>query len=345
MDIAKGLAMLLVLYGHGLGVFVGGANREFVFEQLKIIYAFHMPVFFMLSGMVFTARRWAETLRRALSLLLTAYIVHLLCWVYGAAMHEGPVNWAGLIRPLLELRQFWSVIVWFLAALALVQTVYFAAITAGRWGRIVIIGLVVAAFVWAQGRRSNVFELSALLPGLVFYGLGHALAHAGVLWRVGRRHGAVIAGLALATVWLAGLNGGCAGDAAGTCDNLPGAFIVLMIAGQYGFLPLFLAAALAGSALVLGLARLIELHHAWSAAALAWVGRRSLQLLVINGLLIFFLHPVLEPAWQDAGRWWTEVGALGLVAGQLLVAWLFAGITSAPLRLAKFLVARVPALR
>lgn len=56
IDIAKGLAMLLVFYGH-----LGGAGDNPWFPDLTgsiwIVYLFHMPLFFMLSGLTFNPNK------------------------------------------------------------------------------------------------------------------------------------------------------------------------------------------------------------------------------------------------------------------------------------------------
>ncbi|MDD3362083.1 MAG: acyltransferase family protein [Hespellia sp.] len=45
IDMAKGLGVVLVIYGHMLYATNLGVN--------KLIYAFHVPVFFILSGYVY----------------------------------------------------------------------------------------------------------------------------------------------------------------------------------------------------------------------------------------------------------------------------------------------------
>lgn len=56
IDIAKGLAMLLVFYGH-----LGGAGDNPWFPDLTgsiwVVYLFHMPLFFMLSGLTFNPNK------------------------------------------------------------------------------------------------------------------------------------------------------------------------------------------------------------------------------------------------------------------------------------------------
>lgn len=56
IDIAKGIAMLLVFYGH-----LGGAGDNPWFPDLTgsiwVVYLFHMPLFFMLSGLTFNPNK------------------------------------------------------------------------------------------------------------------------------------------------------------------------------------------------------------------------------------------------------------------------------------------------
>ena len=109
VDIAKGMAMLLVIYGHALGLFVDPGSAEVAASarvQLQFIYGFHMPLFFLLSGMVFRPRGPREAVRRSLSLLLTAYVVHLVCWMAEPLSTGEPPTLAGLLLPMLKLRGF-----------------------------------------------------------------------------------------------------------------------------------------------------------------------------------------------------------------------------------------------
>lgn len=55
IDIAKGLAILCVVLGHVLAYDIYGF--KYVWDNsplLKFIYSFHMPLFFLLSGLVYS---------------------------------------------------------------------------------------------------------------------------------------------------------------------------------------------------------------------------------------------------------------------------------------------------
>ena len=53
LDVAKALGIFLVFYGHLLEVMYRYGGRPFLFPQIKFIYAFHMPLFFVLSGYLY----------------------------------------------------------------------------------------------------------------------------------------------------------------------------------------------------------------------------------------------------------------------------------------------------
>src|SRR5689334_15262664 len=53
LDVARGLGIILVIYGHSLEVAFFRSDPVFVasaFEQWRVIYSFHMPLFFVVSG-------------------------------------------------------------------------------------------------------------------------------------------------------------------------------------------------------------------------------------------------------------------------------------------------------
>jgi len=83
LDIARGIGILLVLYGHSLEWLFLREDRVFTmsaFLQWRVLYAFHMPVFFLISGAVnrrIVEKRPREVLANALGLVLLANLHHL----------------------------------------------------------------------------------------------------------------------------------------------------------------------------------------------------------------------------------------------------------------------------
>jgi fucose 4-O-acetylase-like acetyltransferase len=64
LDIAKGIGILLVITGHNLGFIT-----NFPVEH-RLIYSFHMPLFFLLTGYTLKAGSYRDTARRALAVAI-----------------------------------------------------------------------------------------------------------------------------------------------------------------------------------------------------------------------------------------------------------------------------------
>ena len=79
MDIAKGIGILMVVWAH---ILLTGWTH-------KMIYAFHMPLFFFLSGMLFKKEKYNSFgtffVRRAKRLLLPYFIYSVATWAFWAA--------------------------------------------------------------------------------------------------------------------------------------------------------------------------------------------------------------------------------------------------------------------
>ncbi len=76
IDLAKGLTMLTILWGH---VMLSGRTNI-------LVYAFHIPVFFFLSGIVFRKEKYSSVLafvkRRFLTLLVPYFIFSVATWAF-----------------------------------------------------------------------------------------------------------------------------------------------------------------------------------------------------------------------------------------------------------------------
>lgn len=68
IDIAKGIAILAVIVGHTLGPYTGDFWGS-------LIFAVHMPVFFILSGYLFRVRTFRQELTNGASKLLVPFVV------------------------------------------------------------------------------------------------------------------------------------------------------------------------------------------------------------------------------------------------------------------------------
>lgn len=165
IDIARGLGIIAVIMGHS-----HAPNSEFP----KLLYIWHLPLFFCLSGMLFVAdRSFFDVARSKARTLLVPYlavgmviygywyffyrfvaqddhgpsgILHLLAiqWAYGTGVKVWQYPWLGGVGPL-----------WFLPALFMSNTIFFAVLRvrepALRWtlaGLLTIAGIKIGRLVF-----------------------------------------------------------------------------------------------------------------------------------------------------------------------------------------------------
>ncbi len=128
IDIAKGLAMFLVCFGH-----------EGVDKQVEgWIYSFHMPLFFMLSGMTFSfnkeTRIWPYLLKKIKSLLIPYFLLNIMVYpicLWGMAVGRDPVVpfWSPIVGIFLSQKRSGYPIpsntTWFIATLFLADVLFF----------------------------------------------------------------------------------------------------------------------------------------------------------------------------------------------------------------------------
>lgn len=132
LDIMKGVGILLVVFAH-------------VFHHSGIIYQFHMPLFFILSGAAMTYSKSGFSLKKKTKSLLVPYFVFsLICFVYWALiesrfrpMHDVAIFGDGIGLGV-KLQQFaniftaincksafvYNIVLWFLPCLFMAEWVY-----------------------------------------------------------------------------------------------------------------------------------------------------------------------------------------------------------------------------
>lgn len=74
LDIAKGIGIILMIIGHSFGPQI----------LIKIIYSFHMPLFFLISGYLFNEKKWSSLgIKKLIKYKLKAYIMpyFILCFI------------------------------------------------------------------------------------------------------------------------------------------------------------------------------------------------------------------------------------------------------------------------
>lgn len=131
LDAAKGLGILIVILGHALGgiIDMGGRHLTPLFREIFLgIYVFHMPVFFLLSGLLVRKRLVRSRAGFLVDLVVSvAYPYFLWSTIqYGAIYAAGslvnrPVSqfWPTIFNlPFVSISQFWFLYVLFLLHLS-----------------------------------------------------------------------------------------------------------------------------------------------------------------------------------------------------------------------------------
>jgi hypothetical protein len=288
VEVARGILLLGVFHIHALHALVDhlgeGSAWRLAWLQIKLLSP-HVVLFFALSGATSAAladKRFSIVASRSLMLFLVAALSHLIGVLIVTVLWK---PWPPIVdllqelfRPIVLGTGFVNFIGWFFVALAVVRV--FAFLLSWSWRVFLLVAATAAVTIVASqrlGLPDNLYEWRAWPAALVLFVLGTRIARG---WRVPHWVGlpATIAGLLLPLfnrpdLWTAG---GCL-----RCDPQ---FVAQPMVGGYGFAPLYFAQevlAVFGLLWLAGLLTTTTLSH-----ALAWVGRRSLQLLVLHGWVI-----------------------------------------------------------
>ena len=172
VDVVKGLGLIFVVLGH-----------------LKIpylatwIYTFHIPLFFFLSGFVFSGEKYGfkEYLIKKIKTLVVPYfclgaVIFLVwCGIY-AVQNKQPIDYFIMLWNFIKQEHFWTV--WFLTCLFLVEIIYFwinKISSKYKWfSTLISITLCICAFVWYRlGGGGLPWNLDVALVAQFFFHLGY----------------------------------------------------------------------------------------------------------------------------------------------------------------------------
>jgi hypothetical protein len=314
VEIARGLLLLGVFHIHALHALLdhlgNGDAARLAWWQIKLLSP-HVVLFFALSGMTSAAladKTFAIVAVRSLMLLLVAAGSHAIGVVIQYALWK---PWqssldalAELVQPIILGTGYVNFIGWFFVVLAVVRVFAFMLAWNARLF-VLAAAITVAAIAVSQrlGLADNVYEWRAWPAAMVLFVLGTRIPSG---WRVPHWVGlpATIAGLLLPlinrpTLWTEGV-----------CLRCDPQFVAQPMVGGYGFMPLYFAQEVVAVFGLLWLAGLLT--RTPLARALAWVGRRSLQLLVLHGWIVLSVY-----------------GLAALVAAPSSGAWLFPAVFAA----------------
>ncbi|SEJ54427.1 Fucose 4-O-acetylase [Sphingobium sp. AP50] len=275
VDVARGIGIVAVVVGH---VWTRGPLRD-------AMYAFHMPLFFLLSGMLSRAHPVGAFTRRQLISQMRPYAAFLILLIVADQSIERlkghlPIfhSWPEDMAPIL-LGGFWLrgpfTIFWFVPCLMVARILFNVALNRWphpldrRWAVLLLPMLLIA---YALGWWTQASPLGLLSAPMAF-----VLLWVGAVWPRMRWHNGLILPLGL----LAG---------AGLSGLLP---TLNMKVADYGAPLLSIGAAVAASLLIFRLSARISNH----AGPLAALGRASLVIMYLHVAVIHYLTPYLGKPW------------------------------------------------
>ena len=299
IDAARGIGMILVFYGHVLQRGFAPSNASAA-DQMRFVYSFHMPLFFIMSGFFFRPTRELglrvrQLAARRLVPVVFFALVFVPLWTFAELRGHAPAGHDAreLLVEYLRGRPHLDWVTWFLVCLFVCETM--AALVLSRVVHplaqlalgvaLVVAGVLVsnasltpsAGVAYAVGRTWFVSE------AVVALGL-YAIGRAAFPWLV-RASGS------RALVWL-GAVGGTA-IVLLTYRHNPGTGVVLMAARDNGDPLSFLGTALAGTVAVLAFGVIFE-----RAGLLRAIGRDTLPLIGLNGFFFEYANPKLAHLWH-----------------------------------------------
>ena len=244
IDIAKASGMLFVMWGH---LMLGGRTNSFV-------YAFHIPLFFFLSGMMFNERISFRDFffRRARTLLLPYAVFSVVTWAYWLVRNlvlDLPMK--SVFMPLLQtvLAQgsggflIHNVALWFVPCLFVVEMLYYWLAKLPDWAcaaACIVCGALGYLLIQPNGWfdfKLLPWSIEAALTAMVFYGAGHflirKLSHERLIALVNRRKwcSAAIALVLFAVVMIFAVKNGHISIAQGSLGDNIFVFYLLAFCG------------------------------------------------------------------------------------------------------------------
>jgi len=326
LDVARIFGLFTVYYGHVVEqtMYLGNPAAAL---QYKFIYSFHMPLFFVLSGVI--ARDWGSAMgplgflksrlaSRVLPLVAFNLALCLLSLAVTPAFPPIPLHSAAdyghaIVMTLTRLPVF-DIPTWFLMCLVSVEILH-ALVFRFLRGSDLRIGVAIVAFYLAGyalnlewnffGDGDNYWLWNEAITMYAFYLVGVLIARRDLLGRSVPRAALIAAAIAaMAIVYF-------------SYDLNHGPFrlkvaAVVILAAAHGQMAWFVVTALAGTAAILLLAAAMPAWH-W----LHFMGRNALIFFCLNGVVYHQVNPRL--AHWFVASWPQDGWALGIYATGLSV--------------------------
>lgn len=280
IDVFRGLLMLLVVLGHSIG------NTDDIMN--KVILSFHMPAFFMLSGMCFHPKTSNYNslllLKKKSKGLLWPYITFslisvLLYWLLlaGTSKDKGVTVAETLIGILWNDGQYGTIVTggfWFIYDLIWITIIH---VLAKNINRNIQIALATISFVSLYLYKADFYfsvEIMRISAGYMFFLLGDLLVANKAEEKIEKMIRGGYLYLLLSIIFMA--------ITIVTCLNNDS---ILMYANRYGCILLFLLSSLCGSASIYLLSRYIATND-----FIEFVGRNTIPILQMHFFVLMITH-------------------------------------------------------
>ncbi|MFT4113462.1 acyltransferase family protein [Silvibacterium sp.] len=190
IDIARGIGIILVVYGHVLRGLIGAhliSAANPICASDYTIYTFHMPLFFLLAGLQVErslSKGRAPFLKSKLMTIVYPYL--LWSWFQLAVQMLAPKGSLNTVHPPITfVTILWRPVeqFWFLYVLLICHFVAFATKARRVWLMpFAAIGILVAVLI-AIGKLASTQWVGSVAPWLVFYIAGIFLSRPILLWK------------------------------------------------------------------------------------------------------------------------------------------------------------------
>ena len=171
IDVAKGIAISLVVLGHCAVTALGDHSRLFY-----TIYAFHMPFCFFLSGILYSTKDWKQYLSGKVKALLLPYLFFSIVNVFSYQILN-VIDCSGL-RPFVQLGGLWFLLsLFYIVVIYFVLDTYFLRICGDKTKKIVLTFVACLLFVGGigGGKGLPISSLSTTMVCFFFFHVGTLL--------------------------------------------------------------------------------------------------------------------------------------------------------------------------
>lgn len=181
IDVMRGIGIILVVLGH-------------TYRNSGMLYLFHMPLFFMLSGSVLNYTRHKYSIgRRFKGIMVPYFVFSILCFIYWAFVESNfrPIHDEALFGGYLgtfniKVQQFiniflaenstnaytYNIVMWFLPCLFVADLIYAKIKKAkGLWG--IIMAFIALYYLWVSKLPCLIWSLNIAVLVVPFVYIGH----------------------------------------------------------------------------------------------------------------------------------------------------------------------------